>query len=388
MRPSVTVLWATDEAGFLAQRDAWNRLISDGDGRTVFLRHEWFDAAWQWRKDEGCSLRIASFLRGRELIGICPLILRQTLHGGFPARKLEFLSVPDTQFCDIICDRDDGPEVREALAASLMNQAGDWDVLDLRLVSADSIAAGLAGEEHHAAKLGCEQKKWDANPCIDLTTSWDNFYSQRTRSLKKANNLAANRLRKAGPLEIEWLRGVPDAPDRVDTLLQEFVTLSARSWKTGTALTLNNPRPGAFIRRLTHHAREQGWLSMWGLRLDGKLIAMEYQLICDGDVFALRADFDHALESMSPGSYLSWQLLQRLFASGVTTYWMGPGANPYKSRWTDQGEVLFCIEAYSPAVRGRLHRLNQRVVRPGARKVLRALRRSRQRQSDQARGGK
>jgi CelD/BcsL family acetyltransferase involved in cellulose biosynthesis len=141
-------------------------------------------------------------------------------------------------------------------------------------------------------------------------------------------------------------------------------------------LTLNNRGPGAFIRRLTQHALEQGWLSMWGLRLNGKVVAMEYQLISGGEVFALRADFDGSLDAISPGSYLSWQLLQELFGSGLTRYWMGPGANAYKGRWTDRGEQLFRAGAYSPTIRGRLHQLNDRVVRPAARTALHVLRAS------------
>ncbi|MGB8435955.1 MAG: GNAT family N-acetyltransferase [Burkholderiales bacterium] len=380
-------MWTTDETEFLSQRKAWNRLIADDQERRVFLRHEWFDAAWQWRRLDGYSLRVASFFRDRELIGICPLVLHRSSLGGLPVRKLEFLSVPDTQFCDVICAREDGGEVREALVISLKGLAKDWDVLDLRFVTEGSVVAGLAKKEHSTAGLGCDLVAWDTNPCVDLTNSWAEFYGQRTRGLKKANNLSANRLRKTGELEIEWLKGGQHVPVCVDTLLEEFVALSARSWKTQTALTLNNPKPGAFIRCLTRHAVEQGWLSMWALRLDGNLVAMEYQLIGDGEVFALRADFDKSLESISPGSYLSWQLLQRLFSSGLKTYWMGPGANPYKSRWTDQAETLYRIEAYSPALRGRLHRLNRRLIRPAARRVLAAIRQNRHGQSEQTEGG-
>ena len=81
-------------------------------------------------------------------------------------------------------------------------------------------------------------------------------------------------------------------------------------------------------------------------------------------------------DAISPGSYLSWQLLQELFGSGLTRYWMGPGANAYKGRWTDRGEQLFRAGAYSQTIRGRLHQLNDRVVRPAARTALHVLRAS------------
>lgn len=123
---------------------------------------------------------------------------------------------------------------------------------------------------------------------------------------------------------------------------------------------------------------------MWCLRLDGKPVAMEYQLVNGDDVFALRADFDQTLEAISPGSYLSVQLLQQLFASGLRRYWLGPGPNPYKARWTEKSETLYRVRAFSPTARGRLHRLNEQLVRPAARKVRAALRRVRRGQSDPA----
>jgi CelD/BcsL family acetyltransferase involved in cellulose biosynthesis len=382
--PDLAVRWITDEAEFLTLREPWNRLVPAARGRDLFLRHEWFDAAWQWRKNERCTLRIALVSRGAQLIGICPLVLQATQHGGLPARRLEFLSVPDTQFCDLVCDRAEAAAVGAAMLSALRDRAREWDVLDLRYLTEDAAAAVLA--QHGAGRAGveCERTPWDVNSYIDLTESWEAFYGRRSRSLKKANNLAANRLRKAGNLELQWMRGECARPERSDSLLEELVAVSAKSWKVGTGLTLDNPRPSAFIRHLTRHAMEQGWLSMWCLRLDGKAAAMEYQLISSGEVFALRADFDQTLEAISPGSYLSVQLLQQLFASGLRRYWLGPGPNPYKARWTEQSETLYRVSAFSRTARGRLYRLNEQIVRPAARKVRAALRRARRGQSDLA----
>lgn len=384
MTPELAVDWIADEAEFLALRETWNRLAPAARGRDLFLRHEWFDAAWRWRRNAGCALRIA-LVSGRSegVVGICPLVLQQARHAGLPARSLEFLTVPDTQFCDVVCDRADAAAVCAALLRAMKACAREWDVLDLRYLPEDAVAAALATPASRA-HVECERSPWDANAYIDLGESWDAFYGRRSRSLKKANNLAANRLRKAGGLELQWMRGADASPEHADALLEQLVAVSARSWKADTGLTLDNPRPAAFIRRLTHHAREQGWLSMWCLRLDGKPAAMEYQLACGGEVFALRADFDQALEAISPGSYLGVQMLQQLFASGLRRYWLGPGQNPYKARWTERSETLYRVVAYSPTVRGRMHRLSERLVRPAARKVRAALRRAPRAQPDPA----
>ena len=56
--------------------------------------------------------------------------------------------------------------------------------------------------------------------------------------------------------------------------------------------------------------------------------------LANGCVFALRSDFDASIdEQASPGSYLSRQLIERLFGQNLQRYYMGPGQNPYKYRW-------------------------------------------------------
>ena len=73
-------------------------------------------------------------------------------------------------------------------------------------------------------------------------------------------------------------------------------------------------------------------------------VAMEYQLVDNGNVHALRSDFDQSCEDLSPGSYLFRHLLESSFGGGLTRYYMGPGDNPYKLRWTDQGESLQLLD--------------------------------------------
>jgi CelD/BcsL family acetyltransferase involved in cellulose biosynthesis len=95
------------------------------------------------------------------------------------------------------------------------------------------------------------------------------------------------------------------------------------------------------------------WLSVWLLRMDDIAVAMEYQLMVDGQIHALRADFDDRYKNVSPGTYLNYRLLSSLFAGGFSRYYMGPGKNPYKSRWSKTSEPVKSLTSFSPTVRGR-----------------------------------
>src|SRR5688572_29855353 len=98
----VSITIAETEAAFQDLAGQWNNL-SKLCGGSVFSRHEWFDAAWAWRKENSQLFILVACIDNR-IVGIFPLI---TVHSAkqFPKlRNLEFLTVPDTQICDLIVE--------------------------------------------------------------------------------------------------------------------------------------------------------------------------------------------------------------------------------------------------------------------------------------------
>jgi CelD/BcsL family acetyltransferase involved in cellulose biosynthesis len=152
-------------------------------------------------------------------------------------------------------------------------------------------------------------------------------------------------------------------------VVDDVIRISARSWKTRTGNSLDQAGPGAFIRSLSHCAHDLSWLSVWRLSLDGVPIAMEYQLICDRIVYALRSDFDADHEALSPGSHLSRCMLETLFGRGLHRYLMGPGDNAYKYRWADATETVLAMTTYAPSLKGRALAAWELSLKPAARRL-------------------
>src|SRR5262245_35048715 len=100
---AVVVDCVRDEQALLELRASWNELASRCAHDSVFLRHEWFDASWQWLRNEpdGVQLAVLCVRADERLIGICPLLLRKRRVHSFTARTLEFLSVPDAQLTNL-----------------------------------------------------------------------------------------------------------------------------------------------------------------------------------------------------------------------------------------------------------------------------------------------
>jgi CelD/BcsL family acetyltransferase involved in cellulose biosynthesis len=362
----------TDSAAFCALQPAWAHLHAQCAPADVFLSHEWFDAAWQW-KGAQASLYLMCCEHEGELVGALPLVIRRR-EGALPRRALEFLSVPDTQRCDVIALAAARDAVVDALANELVRNASDWDVARLGYLASDSITLAALAPALARERLTCDARTIATNPWIALDSQWPTYYATRSRRLKKAVNLAANRLSKAGRVEIEWIAPGSGRFDDVERALDAIIRISSRSWKTRTGNSLDNPGPQAFIRRVSRLAHERGWLSIWTLSLDGTPIAMEFQLICNGNVHALRSDFDASMEELSPGSHLSRHLIERLFECGFTRYYMGPGDNAYKYRWAEGGDRVHSLAAYGRSLRSRSLAAWELALKPAARRVRDAFR--------------
>ena len=355
----------TDEAGFLALRPAWNAIAAQRPDLSVFAWHEWFDAAWQWRRD-ACRLYVVTWTDRGQVRAILPMLTRTARGRLGSVRELSLLTVPDTQFCDMLVADADRSRAVDAFASHLASHARDWDVMRLAYLRPDSAIATTLASAMAASGCAVTHAAAPGNPFISLLGDWNAYYGGRSRRLKKANNLAANRLAKAGEVRIEWLEpGNADA-GRLGSLVEGIVEVSQNSWKSATGTTLDQPGPGAFIRRLSKVAAERGWLSIWMLSLDGRPMATEYQLVCEGNVHALRSDFRTGNEEISPGSHLNRTLLEQLFGRGYRRYFMGPGNNAYKFRWAEDTDAQVAVTIYSRSIAGRILSVWERRLRPWA----------------------
>jgi CelD/BcsL family acetyltransferase involved in cellulose biosynthesis len=339
-----------DVSELQALRPAWSRLADLVAHSSVFLTFEWVDAAWEWLgKDH--ELRVVCCFDESELVGLAPLCRRSGRKYLARTRELSLIEIPDSQLCDVISRADMAEEVVNSTLAHLKNDK-TWDVLRLPKLEPTACLAQFAIPVSQRLKMPSEIIATDANLEVEMAEGWESYYATRSRRLKKGNNNIRNRINgTANEVTTLWSRDNNDI--EVAELLEEFKKVSASSWKKDTGLTLDQSGPSSFIDRLSKHALEQDWHSLWALKLDGRIVATEYQIVYKGVVSALRADYDPDVADLSPGSYLNWQLLQRLDGSDLRHYRMGPGSNQYKFRWSNKTTPLQEVLIYNRTLVGR-----------------------------------
>jgi CelD/BcsL family acetyltransferase involved in cellulose biosynthesis len=320
----------------LALQRQWNSLLGNFESGGVFLSNEWFDAAWEWAREDA-SLYIVCVWEGSHLKGVAPFCKRRRVHYRIPLRTLEFIAIPDTPYCDLICLSGDADVVVAALFAHLQSVRNEWDMIELARLPPSSVAQRLSST-FDASGFRCEPCIEDTDFQVNLRSTWTAYYATRSRRLKKGNNLIANHLKK--DFRAVEIAAQPSADVDAAKVLETLVAVSASSWKTETSNSLNDAGPRRFIAKLTQHAAARGWLRVFVLSLDGRPAATEYQILDGQTIRALRADCDQQFDRHSPGTYLSWRILEQAFDGRYACYSMGAGANPYKLRWNDQLQTI------------------------------------------------
>ncbi len=328
----VTVEEVTSREQFTALKPLWESLLEESEESSPFITYDWFRCCLE-AYSEGKKLYTLIVKDDSELIGIAPLWQYKDTIRGIPVRKIGFITSPDTPFVDFVFTDSRRNESLEMILHHL-NTAGKrtWDVLTLAPWAVESPNYSTLQEI-----LKKRRKKFFTGvaamtPYIPTQGDWDAFLETQSVRFRKTHRNIINRINKLEKVETQCVQ-----KDTIGTLLNEILSVSKRSWKDKEGIAISSREEARrFFKALTDLAGQRGWLFVWLLKTNGVPIAMEYDLLDDRKVYALRADFDETYRKFSPGSYLEYQIIKHLFEEGYLEYNTGPGLDVYKLQWTDQ----------------------------------------------------
>ncbi len=330
-RPVFQVDELTSYDDFISIQTEWDGLLERSARYSPFLCHEWFRSCLADYRD-GADILILVVRDHSTVIGIAPLWLERKTVRRIPARVVGFIRSPDTPLVDFIVEGDRRVEILESMVSYLVKDRRHiWDAITLSQWPVDSKNYNVFLEIMAMKGIRCLTGISSLTPCISIQEEWETFLQGRSSKFRKTHRNVINRINKLKKVEVQRVRQAVDG-----TLLDEILGISERSWKekAGIAMSsLENAR--RFFSGLTKYAGERGWLLIWILRVDGVPIAMEYDIECQGEVYALRADYDETYREVSPGVYLEYQIIKYLFENGYVKYRFGPGMRMYKLHWTE-----------------------------------------------------
>lgn len=151
-----------------------------------------------------------------------------------------------------------------------------------------------------------------------------------SRKRRKELKRLENRLGEMGTLTYETLTDKSDAA----LWIEQFLQLEASGWKgrAGTAFA-NEESHRRFFHDVAMQAFERNRLMLLALKLNGKPLAMKFNLLSGEGAFACKIAFDEEYARFSPGVLLELDNIRRLHECGdsaheMNTRWMDSCAIP------------------------------------------------------------
>jgi CelD/BcsL family acetyltransferase involved in cellulose biosynthesis len=315
----------------------WEELRTRCIGATPFQSPAWV-LPW-WHAFGTGELQVLTLRLGDRLVGLVPLFLQPETDGG--RLRLLLIGTGNTDRLDALSEPGFEAELVNATAAHIAELPADCTEVDLGQLPPCSTLLRLAPVAWRADYLAGEPC-----PVIPLRASnpgLDEVLSQRFgRRLEHDRR----RLAKAGTVRVE--SGEGRSLETLEQLFGEVVRLHGGVWSArGEPGALADDRVERFHRDVIRAAHNRDLLDLYGLRLNGRIVAAYYGFRDAHSAYYYLGGYDRAFASLSVGTLVIAAALERAIGRGVMTFDFLRGREPYKYRW---GAVD------SPTIRLRLTR--------------------------------
>jgi len=319
-------------------RVEWDEL-TERVGASVFLSHGWFMACAR-NLSTTESLKILMLRDAGRLVGIAPLMNSRTSLRRMPLHQVGFLVNVLSPFCDFILE-----DVEQGIRAILtyLFTSGGFDVFNCSKLLATSSSAPVLQKELERLGVKGYPRQIAEVVYLPIAGPWEDFYNAKSRKFRMTRRSVANKISRLGEISVECA----STPDELRPALGSLLQLSALGWKRKEKRDLlAEDAERDLLTALVGWGSSAGNVRIWLLKAGNDVIAAEFHLVDGTTVYGIRAQYDPQHFSYSPGRALDYEIVERLFKEGFTTYDMGPGVAEYKRNWTDSSYSVLQVEAF------------------------------------------
>jgi CelD/BcsL family acetyltransferase involved in cellulose biosynthesis len=326
---------------------AWASLL-EGTGAASPFAHPawtqvWLDSFWH-----GGTVRLVRAWAGTHAIGFAPLTEHHTHLMGLPFTVWQTPANEHSPRTEWALGPD--PEVAIRAIWDRLRAAPGWDLLILPNLVAGGLEDVTLGRAAEADGFAVHRVPSLQSPWLPVTGR-----GERERGLhpKFRTNLRRRRRKLAthGALTLVRAEGGTEA----EAVLREGLALEASGWKgrQGTAIA-SSASTMRFYTAFAQRAEQQGWLSLYLLRLGERAVAFHYGLAYGRRYGVLKPAYDESLGACSPGHLLVEEVLEDLHARGFEEFdFLGPDM-AWKRDWTGRTRPHCCTWLIRPSLKGRL----------------------------------
>jgi len=348
-----------------ALAEDWRLLLEEAEDDQPFYRPEWI-GAYARAFASGKTLVVITARAGRDLKAVLPLVEERGLFSGVPVRKWRSAVNAHPGRFEMVCSA--GPEGESAASAvwEFLREHAGWDILEFLYVpqggALDRMVQLAARDGYPTAAL-----PMPSSPYVSMA-GWNDsdprFFGTEHKFQKdlrrRLRNLAAE-----GSIALEQVDGAePQA-------LENFYRLEGSGWKAreGSAIS-SRPETRQFYGEVAKAAGRFGYLTLYTLRLDERMIAGHFGLSYRGCYFSPKIAFDESFRKFAPGHLIVHHILHDRWERGLREYDITGDADEWKSKWATGTRVQNHCFIFQRSAWGRMLHALQFSVKPRVKKAL------------------
>lgn len=333
----------------------WERLRAASPGAGVFMSWDYLATWWRCFGDR-YQLRIAVARDERDhVVGIAPFVIgRGQTRARQVLRQLCLLGCarePVSQFMDILTAPERRQDVaRELIASLFQNGPGSWDIIYQPLIKPGSVFAAALLSFATERDIPIRIHERDEAPFALLPTSWEAFFSSRSRNWRSKMRNVENRVTARNDVEVL----IAGETISLEPALDALIELHRQRWGAKT-LAFSDARSEAFTREVARRLLAQNRLLLMLVRIGGEWVAGNLAFIEGGRIYHIQSGRRPDLAELSLGSFVLAQQCKWGIARGYSAFDFLCGEGEYKQRWKSGARDAISLECVNPrSARGSL----------------------------------
>ena len=319
------------DAGLYELRPAWDKLLHDSAGDTIFLSWEWLTAWWRSYGKTGELRLLTATDETGALRGIAPLRLQTMRKYGQTYSVLAFVGdgSMDSDYLDFIIASGYEEQVLEAFQHHCMGQQGQDGILLINEIPAASPNVPFL---HQIA--GRDALIWREKdvPCstVRLAQSWEAYLGMlKPRFRTKVRSVLRN-LESRADVSFQFCENAED----LGRLLPALFDLHTMRWhRDGKPGVFGFPGKRDFYFALSRLLLDRKWLRFSWLEWKGQILACQYGFVYAGKYFQLQEGYEPAVEHWHVGIGLRAWSIRQFLQQGVREYDFLGGVGQHKTDW-------------------------------------------------------
>ena len=342
---SLRVEHITTDAEFDALEEDWNTLFDASASAGLFNRYNWNRLWWKYYGGNA-KLHIIVLRANGDVKAIAPLYQSQAvLFRFFKVRTLRFIgSGGDTSPDDLgVLYAEDMKERATELIFDDLLQVQNIQSIQLSDVASDSPIAKAFDDkarEHHWHPFihRLQERLVDTLPA-----SVSEFEKNLSKNARKQRKRRRQQLYAAGDVKFHFCRTPAEVNDAFENLLRLHTLRHASKGDTGSFQTSAYCN---FHREIMLSALKRNRLLLLVLRIDGKIVGVEYAFLCNGVLSFFQTGFDPDYQQLSPGHLLMMHTIDHAIGEGATRIDLLKGSYQYKTTYAKQVKTTVDLELW------------------------------------------